>query len=90
MAVGELASTVPISRPAVSQHLRVLQDAGLVRATAVGTRRLYSVDPAGAAAVRGYWERFWATALEHFADSARGMVTGPEPENEEQSDGRDG
>ena len=53
-AVGELARELPVSRPAVSQHLKVLKDAGLVRDQADGTRRLYQIDPAGLAALRSY------------------------------------
>ena len=64
--VGELAALLPVSRPAVSQHLRVLTDAGLVRHRADGARRLYQLDPAGLAAIRGYLDRFWGRALEDF------------------------
>ena len=59
-AVGELAAGLPVSRPAVSQHLRVLKMARLVTDTQVGTRRIYSVDPEGVREVREYWERFWS------------------------------
>jgi DNA-binding transcriptional ArsR family regulator len=69
-AVGELAGDLPISRPAVSQHLRVLKDAGLVRDQAEGTRRLYEIDPDGLAALRGYFDRFWQPALVAFRDAA--------------------
>jgi DNA-binding transcriptional ArsR family regulator len=65
--VGELARRVPVSRPAVSQHLRVLKDAGLVRDRAVGTRRLYQVNPDGVAAMRAYLDRFWDKTLGAFA-----------------------
>jgi DNA-binding transcriptional ArsR family regulator len=65
-AVGELAERLPVSRPAVSQHLKVLKEAGLVSDRAVGTRRLYQLDPAGAQAVRAYLDRFWTTALAAF------------------------
>ena len=64
--VGRLAELLPVSRPAVSQHLRVLKDAGLVRDVAVGTRRLYQLDPEGIAAVRAYLDRFWGRALADF------------------------
>jgi DNA-binding transcriptional ArsR family regulator len=64
--VGELAALLPVSRPAVSQHLRVLKDAGLVRDHAVGTRRLYRIDPEGIAAIRAYLDRFWDRALADF------------------------
>jgi DNA-binding transcriptional ArsR family regulator len=62
-AVGERAGERPGSRPAVSQHLKVLKDAGLVADQAVGTRRIYSVDPDGLAALRADLERFWGKAL---------------------------
>jgi len=58
-AVGELARLLPVSRPAVSQHLRVLKGAGLVTDEKAGTRRLYRVDPRGLEALRAYFERFW-------------------------------
>lgn len=62
-AVGELAGELPVSRPAVSQHLRVLKDAGLVIDRPVGNRRIYRVDPQGLAAFRGELERFWGKTL---------------------------
>jgi DNA-binding transcriptional ArsR family regulator len=62
-AVGELASELPVSRPAVSQHLKVLKDARLVVDQPVGTRRIYRVDPDGLAALRADLERFWGKAL---------------------------
>lgn len=62
-AVGELAGELPVSRPAVSQHLRVLKDAGLVVDRPAGTRRIYRVDPDGLAALRADLERFWGKAL---------------------------
>src|SRR5271157_4048654 len=65
-AVGELAAQLPISRPAVSQHLRVLKDAGLVADRAEGTRRVYQLDPKGLAAVRSYFDKFWTEALDAF------------------------
>jgi DNA-binding transcriptional ArsR family regulator len=58
-AVGELARAFPISRPAISQHLRVLKDANLVLDQAKGNRRLYAVDPAGFELLREYFEKFW-------------------------------
>jgi DNA-binding transcriptional ArsR family regulator len=69
-AVGEVASELPVSRPAVSQHLKVLKSAGLVTDTAAGTRRVYSVDPAGIAAIRDYFEQFWQQSLARFAAAA--------------------
>jgi DNA-binding transcriptional ArsR family regulator len=65
-AVGELASDLPVSRPAVSQHLRVLKDAGLVSDRAEGTRRVYTVNPAGLEALRADLDRFWTYALAAF------------------------
>jgi DNA-binding transcriptional ArsR family regulator len=62
-AVGELAGELPVSRPAVSQHLKVLKEAGLVVDRPVGTRRIYRVDPDGLAALRADLERFWGKAL---------------------------
>jgi DNA-binding transcriptional ArsR family regulator len=68
--VGELAKTLPVSRPAVSQHLRVLKSAGLVAERPEGTRRVYRVDQAGLAAVRAYFEGFWDQALADFQTEA--------------------
>jgi len=62
-AVGELAAELPVSRPAVSQHLKVLKDAGLVVDRPLGTRRIYQVDPDGVAALRAQLDRFWSQAL---------------------------
>jgi DNA-binding transcriptional ArsR family regulator len=69
--VGELAEGLPVSRPAVSQHLKVLAEAGLVVATRNGNRRLYRVDPDGVAGMRSYLDRFWTDALAAFEDAAR-------------------
>jgi len=69
--VGELAEGLPVSRPAVSQHLKVLADAGLVVATRDGNRRLYRVDPDGVAGMRSYLDRFWTDALAAFEDAVR-------------------
>lgn len=66
LAVGELAGRLPVSRPAVSQHLRVLREAGLVTDRADGTRRVYSVNPAALEELRRYVEGFWTKALENF------------------------
>ncbi len=70
-SVGELADGLPVSRPAVSQHLRVLKDAGLVSDRKDGTRRLYRVEADGLASVRDYFDGFWGEALARFADEAR-------------------
>lgn len=68
-AVGELAARLPISRPAVSQHLKVLKEAGLVVDRSDGTRRLYQVDPAALAALRAHLDGFWQRALAAFAQT---------------------
>ena len=65
-AVGELARELPVSRPAVSQHLRVLKEAGLVTEQRNGTRRIYGVDAASVAELRDYFDGFWSDALESF------------------------
>ena len=70
MAVGELAAGLPVSRPAVSQHLKVLKEAALVRDQAEGTRRIYSLDPAGLGPMRMWLDRFWDRALAAFAEAA--------------------
>jgi DNA-binding transcriptional ArsR family regulator len=62
-AVGELARDLPVSRPAVSQHLKVLKGAGLVVDRPAGTRRIYAVDPAGVGALRAYLDQFWSQTL---------------------------
>lgn len=67
LPVGLLADQLPISRPAVSQHLKVLKNAELVVETTVGTRHLYRVNPSGLELVREYLDRFWATTLDNFA-----------------------
>ena len=69
-AVGELAAELPISRPAVSQHLKVLKAAGLVTDRADGTRRVYRLNPAGVAALRDQLDTFWHRALDNFQDVA--------------------
>ncbi len=69
-AVSDIAAHLPVSRPAVSQHLRVLKEAGLVRERREANRRLYAVDGDGLAAVREYFERFWEDALERFKAAA--------------------
>ena len=66
MAVGELARELPVSRPAVSQHLRVLKDAGLVSDRRDGARRLYAVELGGVEAMRSYLDAFWTDALAAF------------------------
>jgi DNA-binding transcriptional ArsR family regulator len=76
LAVGELAGGLPVSRPAVSQHLRVLKDAGLVTDQRRGTRRLYRVDPRGVAALRAYFDSFWTDALAALKEAAENPKEG--------------
>lgn len=66
LSVGEIAEGLPVTRPAVSQHLKVLKDAGLVTDIAEGTRRVYRVDPRGIEAMKNYLDRFWDRALAAF------------------------
>lgn len=65
--VGEIARGLPVTRPAVSQHLKVLKDAGLVADKSVGTRRIYYIDPKGLGAMRAWLDQFWDSALAAFA-----------------------
>jgi DNA-binding transcriptional ArsR family regulator len=65
-SVGELARQLPVTRPAVSQHLRVLKDGGLVLSRPAGTRRVYQLDPEGVRALRTYLDRVWGDALRAF------------------------
>jgi DNA-binding transcriptional ArsR family regulator len=67
-AVGELAAQMPVSRPAVSQHLKVLKQAGLVTERTAGTRRIYRLNPAGVAALRDQLDTFWNRALASYND----------------------
>jgi DNA-binding transcriptional ArsR family regulator len=69
-SVGELAEDLPVSRPAVSQHLRVLKRAGLVTDTRAGTRRLYRIDDAGLRELRRFLDSFWDEALSAFVKAA--------------------
>lgn len=71
-AVGELAQTLPVSRPAVSQHLKILKEAGLVVDRTDGTRRLYRLDTRGIEAVRSYLDQLWSDALAEFKKAAEG------------------
>ncbi|GAW49898.1 ArsR family transcriptional regulator [Nocardioides sp. PD653] len=70
-AVGQLAADLPVSRPAVSQHLKVLKDAGLVLDEQIGTRRLYRVDPAGLEELRRHLDAFWQRSLAAFEQRTR-------------------
>jgi DNA-binding transcriptional ArsR family regulator len=69
--VGELSARLPISRPAVSQHLRVLEECGLVTHDSVGTRNVYRVAPDGLLALRQWLDDFWSGALDSFAEYTR-------------------
>ena len=79
-AVVDLAALLPVSRPAVSQHLKVLKEAGLVRDAPWGNRRVYSLDPAGLIGLRDYLDRFWNTAMHSFKERVE------RHQNEEQTD----
>ena len=81
-SVGELASGLPVSRPAVSQHLKVLKDAGLVRDQPVGNRRVYHLDPTGVTTLRIYLDQFWSHALTEF----KATVEQPTPQPQTQGD----
>jgi DNA-binding transcriptional ArsR family regulator len=71
LPVGDLANGLPVSRPAVSQHLKVLSDAGLLTVTACGARRLYALDPQGVASLRAWLDGLWDDALAAYAAAAR-------------------
>jgi DNA-binding transcriptional ArsR family regulator len=76
LAVNELASTMPVSRPAVSQHLKVLKDAGLVMDTRAGTRRLYTLNPEGVARLREHFDQMWTQAMSAFRTAAEAKPAG--------------
>ena len=76
LAVNELAKTLPVSRPAVSQHLKVLKDAGLVLDSAAGTRRLYQLNPEGVARLREHFDQMWTKALSNFQSAVEKPSTG--------------
>ena len=76
-AVGDIAKELPVSRPAVSQHLKVLKEVGLVVDRQDGTRRVYRVDPAGLTPLRAYLERFWRKNLVAFAEHAEKQAGRP-------------
>ena len=82
VAVGRIADGLPVSRPAVSRHLRVLAEAGLVRVQAVGSRHLYALDPEGLEAIRAYFDEMWAGALANLkseAEEASDFADGQQP-----------
>ncbi len=76
IAVNELARLLPVTRPAVSQHLKVLKDAGLVTDTKSGTRRLYQLDPEGVARLRAHFDQMWTRALGAFQEAAEKPTRG--------------
>ena len=78
LPVGDLARGLPVSRPAVSQHLRVLTEAGLLHATPCGTRRLYALCPAGMDGLRLYLDALWSDALGAYAAAVQGAAATPE------------
>jgi DNA-binding transcriptional ArsR family regulator len=80
--VGDLARQLPITRSAVSQHLRVLKDGGLVVSKAEGTRRIYRLDPDGMTALRAYLDRVWEGALTAFGKAAQAAPVDPEQEDQ--------
>lgn len=69
-SVGDVAAGLPVSRPAVSQHLRVLREAGLVAERREGTKRIYELSPSGLAELRAYFEQFWSQALDAYKEAA--------------------
>lgn len=79
LAVGEIAERLPVSRPAVSKHLRVLEGAGVVQLRAQGTRRLYAVDPVALATLRDELDRLWQRALVRFALVADNLTPSSQP-----------
>jgi DNA-binding transcriptional regulator GbsR (MarR family) len=82
MAVNELAGMLPVSRPAVSQHLRVLKDAGLVTDSRAGTRRMYQLDPEGVARLRAHFDLVWERALGAFERAAVAPAGSPSAKKE--------
>jgi DNA-binding transcriptional ArsR family regulator len=77
-SVGDLAGELPVSRPAVSQHLKVLKGAGLVSESRVGTRRVYRVEPEAVAELRAYFDDFWTQALAAYKTAAESELRGEE------------
>ena len=83
-AVGQLAGELPVSRPAVSQHLRVLKEAGLVADRAAGTRRIYRIRPQGVRAIHAYLDQMWGQALASFQEAAVAAAAATHDERQEQ------
>jgi DNA-binding transcriptional ArsR family regulator len=86
LAVVDIARSLPVSRPAVSQHLKVLKAAGLVIDRAEGTRRVYQLDPRGLDALRAYFDRFWTDALDAFRRAAEETYREQQQEEEQQEE----
>ena len=82
LSVGELAKRLPVSRPAVSQHLRALKDAGLVTDHPAGTRRIYQVNPTGVATLRAYLDQIWGDALAAFKEAVEAGPDGARSESD--------
>jgi DNA-binding transcriptional ArsR family regulator len=80
-AVGDIARGLPVTRPAVSQHLAVLKSAGLVKDQAAGTRRIYEIDPKGLGTIRAWLDQFWDTALAAFKNEVEGPQDTPRGES---------
>jgi DNA-binding transcriptional ArsR family regulator len=85
IAVNDLARTMPVSRPAVSQHLKVLKDAGLVLDAKAGTRRLYQLNPEGVARLRAHFDQMWTNAMSAFQRAVEKPDAGGQ---DEKADGR--
>ena len=81
MAVGRLAAELPVTRSAVSQHLKILKDAGLVSERAAGTRRIYRLNPVAVAALRDQLDTFWNRALAGYTDAVTDVGTPPTEES---------
>jgi DNA-binding transcriptional ArsR family regulator len=86
MAVGELASELPVSRPAVSQHLRVLKDAGLITDRAEGTRRIYRVNQQGVQAIHAYLDQMWGQAMASYQAAAERLASGGHDDGQQPDD----
>jgi DNA-binding transcriptional ArsR family regulator len=86
LSVRELADVLPISRPAVSQHLKVLKQSGLVVDRAAGTRRIYRVDPTGVAAMREYLDQMWDAALAAFAKTVEAQEATQKTQEEDEAE----
>lgn len=81
--VGEIARGLPVTRPAVSQHLKILKEAGLVADRSEGTRRIYYIDPKGLGAMRAWLDQFWESALDAFASALEAEPKGARKEERE-------